>query len=136
MKEFTAKQLLKKVEQDYNLIADEFSQTRQWLWPEFDNFKKYVKNGQTILDLGCGNGRLYELLKNLQDFKYIGIDNNKKFVQLAKKKFKSAKFLYGNALSIPYSDKVDILFYIASFHHIPSKKLRIKFLKEKIFLFL
>ncbi|MBN1494223.1 class I SAM-dependent methyltransferase [Candidatus Peregrinibacteria bacterium] len=130
MKESTAKQLLKKVEQDYDLIADEFSETRKWLWPEFEGFKKYLKDGQTILDLGCGNGRLYPLLKDLKNLKYVGIDNNKKFVQLAKEKFKSAKFLYGNALSIPYSSKVDILFIIASFHHIPSNKLRIKCIQE------
>ena len=130
MKESTAKQLLKKVENDYDLIAEEFSDTRKWLWPEFDNFKKYLKDRQTILDLGCGNGRLYELLKDLKDLKYIGIDNNKKFVQLAKEKFKNINFLYGNALSIPYPGKVDILFNIASFHHIPSKLLRIKCVQE------
>ena len=130
MKESTAKQLLKKVENDYALIAEEFSETRKWLWPEFEGFKKYLRDGQTILDLGCGNGRLYELLKDLKDLKYVGIDNNKKFVQLAKEKFKSANFLYGNALAIPYSSKADILFNIASFHHIPSKELRIKCIQE------
>ena len=69
-------------------------------------------------------------MKDLKDLKYIGIDNNKKFVQLAKEKFKSANFLYGNALSIPYPHKVDILFSIASFHHIPSNQLRIKCIQE------
>jgi ubiquinone/menaquinone biosynthesis C-methylase UbiE len=130
MKESTAKHLLKKVENDYDLIAEEFSETRKWLWPEFEGFKKYLKDGQTILDLGCGNGRLYELLKDLKDLEYIGVDNNKKFIQLAKEKFSSAKFLYGDLLSIPYNSKVDILFSIASLHHIPSKRLRIKCIQE------
>ena len=36
-----AKQLLEKVKNDYEEIADEFSKTRNWLWPEFKYFEKY-----------------------------------------------------------------------------------------------
>lgn len=130
MKESTAKQLLKKVEKDYASIFDEFSDTRNHLWPEFSFFKKYLKSGQKIIDLGCGNGRLYELVKGLQGVDYVGIDNNKKFVQIAQKKYTRANFVVGNLLDIPSGSQADIIFAIASFHHLPSKSLRIKSIQE------
>lgn len=130
MKESVAKQLLEKVQKDYEAIAEEFSQTRNYAWPEFKHFKKYINPGNTVLDLGCGNGRLYEFLKGLQNIKYIGIDNNKKFIQLAQKKYSDAKFIVGDALSIPLKESVDVVLSIASFHHIASSRLRKKSIQE------
>jgi SAM-dependent methyltransferase len=132
MKEKTAKELLKKVEEDYSKIAQEFDQTRKWLWPEFDFFKKYIKQGQTILDFGCGNGRLYELFENIN---YIGIDNNKKFIEIAQKNYPSAKFVLGNLIELSSTYQADLIFSIAAFHHIPSTPLRkksIQLLKQNL----
>jgi len=123
MKEKTAKELLKKVEKDYGQIAEDFDKTRKWLWPEFDFFKKYTKPNQTILDFGCGNGRLYELF---EDINYIGIDNNKNFIKIAQKNYPSAKFVFGNLIELPSTYQADLIFSIATFHHIPSVKLRKK----------
>lgn len=57
----------------YNQFASEFNKSRQNLWPELLEFKKYLKNGIKILDLGCGNGRLISLLKDYEIY-YIGSD--------------------------------------------------------------
>lgn len=133
MKESTAIELLNKVQKDYAAIAEDFSETRKWLWPEFTYFKKYLKPGQNILDLGCGNGRLYEFVRDSQNVKYIGIDNNKKFVQIAQKNYSSAKFMYGDLLKLDeklLGNQIDLLFSIASFHHIPSKMMRTKSIQE------
>jgi len=87
-----AKYLLKKTTQDYNLIADEFSRTREKIWEEtkflFDNF---VMPGDKVLDLGCGNGRYFEILKE-KNIDYYGVDNSEKLIERAKKKFSEAKF--------------------------------------------
>lgn len=123
MKEKTAKELLKKVEKDYGQIAEDFDKTRKWLWPEFDFFKKYIKTNQTILDFGCGNGRLNELFENIN---YIGIDNNKNFIDIAQKNYPSAKFVLGNLVELQSTYQADLIFSIAAFHHIPSIKLRKK----------
>jgi len=123
MKQKTAKELLKKVEHDYEKIAQEFSETRKWLWPEFDFFKKYVKKDQLILDVGCGNGRLYEFFENVD---YIGIDNNKEFIKIAQKNYSSAKFVIDNLVKFSSGYQADLIFSIAAFHHIPSKVLRKK----------
>jgi len=134
MKEKTAKDLLKKVKKDYSSIADEFSNTRNHSWPEFELTKPYLKG--KIVDLGCGNGRLYEYLKEKsinkeEKIDYIGIDNNENFLNIAKKKYKNAKFLYGDLLSIPINENsANTIISIAAFHHIPSKVLRKKSVQE------
>lgn len=123
MKEKTANKLLKKVEEDYTKIAPEFDQTRKWLWPEFEFFKKYIKKGQKILDVGCGNGRLSELFTNVD---YVGIDNNKLFIEIAQKNYTSSKFVRDNLLKFQTPYHADLIFSIAAFHHIPSTFLRKK----------
>jgi SAM-dependent methyltransferase len=123
MKAKTAKELLEKVEADYSKIASEFDETRKWLWPEFDFFKKHLKNDLTILDFGCGNGRLYEFFEKVN---YIGIDNNKEFIKIAQKNYPSAKFVLGNLIQMPSTYQADLIFSIASFHHVPSLVLRKK----------
>ncbi len=130
MKENTAKRLLKKVHDDYLQIADDFSQTRKWLWPEFSFFKKYIKEGDTILDLGCGNGRFYPFVKDIKNISYTGIDNNEALIAHAQKIYSSTNFLVGDLLHIPFNRKADILFSIAALHHIPSLELRNKSIRE------
>lgn len=52
-----------------------------------------VKNGNTILDFGCGLGALYEYMtKKYNDFKYIGVDINNDFIKKCKKKYPKAIF--------------------------------------------
>lgn len=126
----TAKSILKKVKSDYSAIAHEFSQTRNRPPPEFAFFEPYLNKGYKILDLGCGNGRLYKSLKS-KKIEYTGIDNNKALLSLAKKLNPRARFCLGDALKLPFPDrKFDAVFCIAVLHHIPTKKFQLKALKE------
>ncbi len=123
--------LLGKVNDDYNLISEEFSRSRRNIWPEirflFDN---YLKKGENILDLGCGNGRFYNIFQE-KKVKYIGIDKSQQLVRLAMKKYPLADFREGDAFNLPFPDNYfDKIFSIAVLHHIPSEELRLKFLKE------
>ena len=126
MKAKKAQEILKKVENDYAHIAEDFSMTRKkHEWKEFKVFKKYVHKDQVIADIGCGNGRLRDSFP--QKIKYIGIDNNEKLLQESKKLHPSEKFIHGNLLDIPLSSEtVDVTFCIAALHHIPSSELRKK----------
>lgn len=131
MKEKYAQYLLNKVKEDYNSIGYEFSRTRSFIWEEtrflFDN---YIKKGELILDIGCGNGRYVELVKN-KEAAYVGVDNSQKLITLAKERYPNTDFILSDALSLPFSgERFDRVYSIAVFHHIPSHELRLKFLSE------
>jgi ubiquinone/menaquinone biosynthesis C-methylase UbiE len=134
--------ILQQVKDDYNKIAEHFSQTRYAPWSEFELFKQYIKTGQKVLDLGCGNGRLF--FSYLKDFKveYYGVDNSEKLIEIARKrifnfqfsifnKFSMPNFQIGEMTELPYQDnQFDVIICIATFHHLPTKNLRLKTLSE------
>lgn len=128
----TANSILEKVVSDYDNIADRFSQTRYKEWGEFADFEKYVKAGDSVLDVGCGNGRLLEFLAK-QNIKYTGIDTSERLINIAKNKSTLAaqntktmyNYITASAISLPFSDEeFNIVFAIASLYHIPSKEYR------------
>ena len=125
-----AQYLLKKTIKDYNRIAGQFSSSRYFVWPELKLFEKYVADGEKILDAGCGNGRLLDFFKG-REIDYIGIDNSEKLVEIARNKYPQVKFQVADVLQLPFPDNYfNKIFSIAVFHHIPSKELRLQFLKE------
>ncbi len=131
MNEKTAKFLLKKVIKDYSDISDSFDKTRKHSWKEFETFLKYIKNRQCLADLGCGNGRFYEFINKHKKIKYIGIDNATPLLKKAKKSFPKITFIKGDLLKIAIENKkIDVALSIASFHHIPSKRLKDKAINE------
>lgn len=134
MKNQKDQNILNSVKDSYQTIAEDFSTTRQVEWKEFVFFKPYLKENDSILDLGCGNGRLVKFLQDhYQDkkFNYLGIDNSSKLIKLAKLIHPKFEFIEGDLINIPQEEnKYDIVFCIAAFHHLPSKKLRIKALNE------
>jgi len=101
------------------------------MWPEIKFLvTDYVKEGEKILDLGCGNGRLFEFLKD-KNIDYIGVDFSEKLISIAKKRFPKAKFEVADAFNLPFSkDTFDKVYSIAVLHHIPSEDFRIIFLEE------
>jgi ubiquinone/menaquinone biosynthesis C-methylase UbiE len=130
MKKEYALYLLEKTKEDYNLIADDFSRTRNKTWEELNFLIENVRVNENVLDLGCGNGRLYELFK-FKIVGYYGIDNSEELIEIAKIRYPRANFQVGDALNLPFPDNFfDNVFSVAVFHHIPSKEFRITFLKE------
>lgn len=137
MREKKAKKVLKQVQTTYNSIASEFSQSRQFMSKDLEIFTPYLHPNQKILDLGCGNGRLVNFLEaHLKQnpsfsFEYIGIDNSEGLLEQAKKNHPNYQFTTGDQLKIPLKDNsVDLILNVRAFHHIPSKKLRLRALNE------
>ena len=126
-----AQKLLEKTKSNFNRIASEFSHTRRYLWPELVNlFRGYIKYGESVLDIGCGNGRLLDLYIGMI-VDYVGIDNSEKQIEEAIKRYPNRVFLTGDALNLPFSENYfDKVFSIAVLHEIPSSELRKKFLQE------
>lgn len=131
MREKTAKAILANVKKTYSLIAEDFSKTRNKDWAEFKELSSYLKPSDKLLDIGCGNGRFYSFLSKKFPISYLGIDNSKNLLKEAKRLNKKAKFKKGNILNLPLkNNSFSIASCIAILHHIPSKKLREKALKE------
>lgn len=129
MRKEIAEQTLLKVKQDYELIAENFSQTRKYLWSDFEPFKTYIKTGMKVLDVGCGNGRLFELFKD-KNVDYSGIDNCARLIQIAQAKY-GPHFTEGDILALPFQQpEFDIAFMLAVLHHIPGEEYRLTVLKN------
>jgi len=129
-----AEKILQQVKDGYNRIAGHFSATRYAPWAEFELFKEYIKAGQKILDLGCGNARFYKFLQD-QGIKvdYYGLDNSEELIKICKEKYPEVaeNFVVGEMADLPYQDNYfDLVIGIASFHHLPSKTLRLQALAE------
>jgi len=134
MKPETAQKILEKSKNDYDAIASDFDRTRRWLWPGLKDFVKYVKPGDKVLDIGCGNGKLRLLFKD-KNIEYVGLDNSQKLLDIAQSdlKFKvpKQKFIKADISKLPFPDNYfNSIFFIAAFHHIPSQSLRLQALKE------
>lgn len=126
-----AEYLLTKTKENYNLIADYYSNARPQPWKEMEFLgRDLVKDGDRVLDLGCGSGRFYETMKE-KNIEYIGVDNSKRFVEIARKRYPKLKFLLADTANLPFPDNYfDKVYAVALFHHIPSERYRIQVLKE------
>ena len=131
MKADYAKQLHKELSGAYDAIALDFSRTRSAWWEELKFVSSYVHEGDLVLDIGCGNGRLFEELRD-KKITYTGIDSSKKLIALAKEhNVESATFLQADALLLPFgNESFNTVFSFAVLHHIPSVKLREQFMAE------
>jgi len=115
---------------DYNSFAGQFSQTREYLWDDIKPLLKYIKENDKVLDLGCGNGRLYQILKEKQG-RYVGLDLSEELIKITKEKYPEAEFLVGDMKKLPFgADNFDIIFCIAAFHHLKTAEERLQSLRE------
>ncbi len=131
MKKQFAQEIVFRVSRDYNAVSDAFSRARLKSWTEMEFlFEKYIKEKDSVLDLGCGNGRFYPLVEKRKAF-YIGVDNSQKLVDIAKEKYPQVNFYVADALNLSFPDDTfNQIFSMAVFHHIPSVDFRKKFLSE------
>ncbi|MFH1714217.1 MAG: methyltransferase domain-containing protein [Candidatus Nealsonbacteria bacterium] len=130
MEENYAKYLLRKTKENYNLISKDFSRSRARAWPETEFLKEYVSGKERVLDLGCGNGRFYDVLQE-KKIDYFGLDFSEELIKMARDRHPQLEFQVADALNLPFSDDFfDKVFSIAVLHHIPSNAFRLRFLKE------
>ncbi|MDD5098473.1 MAG: methyltransferase domain-containing protein [Candidatus Pacebacteria bacterium] len=123
-----ANYLLNKITEDYNKIGDKYSSVREKDWKEMSFlFDEHLKEGDRVLDLGCGNGRFYPVFKE-KKVDYVGVDSCYKLINIAKEKYPEARFETDSVFDLDYGDSFDKIFSIAVLHHIPSEDLRKEFL--------
>lgn len=85
------------------------------------------KNGDVILDIGCGTGSYFGYMKQL-DIKYYGFDFNPQYIEFAKKTYKdsnNALFFCDNINqnNLPDLPKFDKILCMGVQHHLANEEL-------------
>ncbi|AHG03638.1 S-adenosylmethionine-dependent methyltransferase [Halobacterium sp. DL1] len=125
--------MTRDVHHTYDRIADHFSKTREYPWPEVESFLA-DRTAETALDVGCGNGRHAELLAERAD-RVLALDASRGLLDAARERAAARDFdpdlLAGDAARLPLCDGcVDLAVYVATLHHLPTRESRIASLDE------
>jgi len=127
MRKETINRILNETESGYDQMAEKFSHTRKNFWGDLAFIADYISDGDKILDYGCGNGRLLEILKDKR-IEYVGVDVSQKLIDLAKAKYPDrgesfSKISSLASLAFP-ADFFNRIISVAVFHHFPEKYAR------------
>ncbi|MFC3956894.1 class I SAM-dependent methyltransferase [Halovivax cerinus] len=127
------------VRDTYERIGSHFATTREYAWPEVDDFVADVTRERTFdrgLDLGCGNCRHAEVLAGHVD-RVVGVDASRALLDAGRERARTNDFLdtlspvQGDAASLALrTDAVDLAVYVATLHHLPTRTLRRRSLDE------
>ena len=127
-----ADKIMAEVQESYDAIASDFSATRLRPWPEMKLLRQYLRPGAVVLDVGCGNGRLYQSLADVTT-SYVGVDVSAGLLAEARRLQAGtpAVFKAGSLLALPAPDaSADLVAALASLNHIPSAPYRLKAMRE------
>jgi ubiquinone/menaquinone biosynthesis C-methylase UbiE len=133
------------VRETYDRIAAHFSQTREYAWPEVREFVEEARptavppgsdRGGTALDLGCGNGRHAAVLAERSD-RVVGADLSRPLLAIARRRAVERGYsdalalVQADATALPLADDaVALATYVATIHHLPSRRARVASLDE------
>jgi 2-polyprenyl-3-methyl-5-hydroxy-6-metoxy-1,4-benzoquinol methylase len=131
--------IVKQVQDFYDEVGAHFSRTRQKTygngtssnWPVTDSYLKKLKVGQSVLDIGCGNGKLVSGLP--EGVSYTGTDFSQTLLREAQKLYPQHDFRLGNVVeSAHWKDlgEYEAIFCVAVLHHIPEREQQLYVLRE------
>lgn len=130
----------------YDNIADDYDSKRKKPWKPLKDFLYCLsKNGYTFngncIDLGCANGRHFEIFKNSNN-RIIGIDNSFALLKLASERLKSSdhyskielnkiQLILGDLNFIPIRNhSIQNVFSVATIHHVKGQPERANVIKH------
>ena len=114
----------KNLRKTFDAIASSFDETRTEPWEEVAEFVE-ERGGELALDLGCGNGRHLEPLR--QRFETaVGLDFSLSMLELCER-----PVVRGDLTALPFTEScADCVVCIAALHHLPSRDERLGALDE------
>ncbi len=132
----------------YEVAAAHFDATRGKVWPGLSRISQYLAeqrvSSSCVLDAGCGNGRLLPyVVAELSACSYVGVDASTALLHHAQDRAEAleatkvdVQFLQADLTDPGWPSKVevgsrfDIIFCLATLHHIPTQSLRSKTLQS------
>jgi ubiquinone/menaquinone biosynthesis C-methylase UbiE len=113
-----------RLRETFDTIADSFDETRREPWEDVRDFVE-EREGAVALDLGCGNGRHLDLLRERFDT-VVGMDFSLSMLRLC-----DGAAVRGDLTRLPFADScADCALCIAALHHLPSREQRLTALDE------
>lgn len=131
-----AKKLIQLNHKFYEQFGDSFSATRQRLQPGVTKILETIKEDESVLDLGCGNGHfLNQLFESGHPAPLLGVDFSLPLLRDAGSSLR-VEFREMDLLKLStFSDQLmvngqwSIVTMFATLHHIPSNEIRLDILR-------
>jgi 2-polyprenyl-3-methyl-5-hydroxy-6-metoxy-1,4-benzoquinol methylase len=144
--EATARSLIRLNQQFYQTFAEQFSATRQQIQPGVRKVIRQIPQDCRILDLGCGNGKLWQrLVEGGFQGQYTGLDFSAKLLDVAKEQahqtvvkqpaISPALFIHVDLTDKGWetglqSQAYDFVLAFAVLHHLPRERNIMRTLKQ------
>lgn len=131
MRKETADKILAGMRSGYRGAAVEASASHERLYrDELERFVDYAREREAVLDVGCGDGRTFEVFRS-RGVTYAGVDLSEEAVARAKTRWAKeiaegrAAFETGDLLDLPVEDgRFDVAVAVGVLHHVPSEAYR------------
>lgn len=130
MDEQTRQQLLAINREFYEREAEAFSATRGQPWPGWVRVVEGVAaEPMSVLDVGCGNGRLARFLGRTRAVRYVGVDTSAALIGIARARTRAEgiRFELCDALASP-PGPFDLVAVFGLMHHVPVFERRVELL--------
>ncbi|MDD5359186.1 MAG: methyltransferase domain-containing protein [Sulfurovaceae bacterium] len=94
----------------------------QAIWAKELIDKIGIEGYESILDIGCGDGKITEDLAQITTGEVVGIDFDQNMVDFAKEIYKKPTFIQMDAQNINFENRFDIVFSNAALHWVQDHK--------------
>ena len=141
MQEHVVEKLLALNRQFYDQFAVQFSDTRGPQQPGLLRLVQHLPRSGTMLDVGCGNGRLAHLLDDQnRPLTYVGLDQNESLLAIARRQAFALRHVRADFRQVDVAASgwnqtlaarsFDAITLLAVLHHLPAERLRRKVLSD------
>jgi trans-aconitate 2-methyltransferase len=94
----------------------------QAVWAHESIEKIGIKGDESILDIGCGDGKITDALSHLTRGEVVGIDLSSEMIAYAHKTFSKPIFRQMDAQALNFNERFDVVFSNAALHWVKDHK--------------
>ncbi len=88
----------------------------QAVWAKELIEKMALRGDESILDIGCGDGKITEMLSHLTRGEVVGVDFSPEMIGYAKAAFSKPLFMQMDAQALSFNERFDVVFSNAALH--------------------